>query len=248
VRAMILAAGEGRRLRPLTERVPKALVEVGGRPLVDYAIETVARSGIDDVIVNLHHLGDRIRDHLGDGSRFGVRVRYSEELRLLGSGGGIVHARAFLGDEAFVTLNADTIIEIDLRQLVAAHRANGAAATLVLRKDPRMQEYGVIALEPSGRVGAFLDHRRPGASADLEPYMYTGVQVLEPSVFDFMPAEGAFSITSVTYPAMLDAGAAVFGYPFDGRWLTVGTPEELARATDELIRRPLDSPEPRRLS
>jgi len=111
---MILAAGEGLRLRPLTETVPKALVEVGGRPLIDYALNAVRHSGVEDVVINLHHLGDRIRDHVGDGRRFGLRIAYSEERTLLGSGGGIRHARHLLGTGTFVTLNADTIIDIDL--------------------------------------------------------------------------------------------------------------------------------------
>jgi NDP-sugar pyrophosphorylase family protein len=245
---MILAAGEGRRLRPLTETVPKALVEVGGKPLIEYAVETLARCGIRDVIVNLHHLGERIRAHLGDGERWGVRLRYSEEQVLLGSGGGIVHARTLLGDERFVTLNSDTIVDVDVAEVVRAHEAARATATLVLRKDPRMEEFGVIAVERDGRIGKFLRHERPGASLPLEPYMYTGVQVLEPRVFDFMPDAGAFSITEQTYPRMLAAGERLFGVPFAGRWITVGTPAELEHARKVLEGKTLDSREGSRLS
>lgn len=231
---MILAAGEGMRLRPLTETVPKALIEVAGRPLIDYAIDTVARSGIKEVIVNLFHLGERIRAHLGDGSRFGVRVSYSEETTLLGSGGGIRHARHLLGNGTFVTLNADTIIDIDLDPVLRFHRGKQAAATMVLRKDLHMAEYGLIRLDADSRVGRFLKHDRPGAVDPLEPYMFTGVQVLEPTVFAHMPAEGAFSITEITYPRMLESGEPIFGYPFEGSWLTVGTPDELAHAQQML--------------
>lgn len=237
---MILAAGEGLRLRPLTEHTPKALVEVGGRPLIDYAVEAVARSGIEDVVVNLHHLGERIRAHLGDGRRFGVRVRYSEERVLLGSGGALRHARALLGEGTFVTLNADTIIEIDLAPVLRFHRDKGATATMVLRKDPRMADYGLIQVDGRSRVGRFLKHVRPGSTEPLEPYMFTGVQVLDPAVFAYMPSEGAFSITEITYPSMLAAGEPIFGYPFEGTWLTVGTPDELAHARRLLARRALD--------
>jgi NDP-sugar pyrophosphorylase family protein len=234
VHAMILAAGEGLRLRPLTETVPKALVAVAGRPLIEYAIETLARSGIEDIVVNLYHLGDRIREHLGDGRRFGVRLSYSVETTLLGSGGGIRHARRLFGDGTFITLNADTIIEIEIEPLLRFHRENRAAATMVLRKDPHMAQYGLIHLDGGSRVARFLKHDRPDAPDRLEPYMFTGVQVLEPVVFDYMPWKGAFSITEVTYPSMLKAGEPIFGYPFEGRWLTVGTPEELARAEQML--------------
>jgi NDP-sugar pyrophosphorylase family protein len=239
---MILAAGEGRRLRPLTERIPKALVEVGGKPLVEYAIDNLVRyGGVHDVVVNLHHLGEQIRDRLGDGSRFGLRIHYSEERTLLGSGGGIVHARELLGAGTFVTLNADTIIDIDLALVLAYHRERGAAATLVLRKDPRMAEFGLLHTDASGRIVRFLKHERPGASGPAEPFMFTGVQVLEPRVFDYMPGHGAFSITEITYPRMLHANEPLFGYPFEGPWITVGTPQELAAAEAEIKGYSLDS-------
>jgi len=232
---MILAAGRGERLRPLTDTVPKPLVRVNGRALIDYAIDSCRDAGITDVIVNLHHFGDQIRGHVGDGSAHGVHVSYSEEPALRGSGGGILQARAMLGDDTFVTLNADTIIAIDLERVIAAHRARRAAATLVLRKDPRMERFGVIRLETDDRVGVFLDTRRPGAVEPLEPFMYTGVQVLEPTVFSYMPTGSApFSITELTYPAMLRAGEPIHGYRFEGTWITVGTPEELAAAEREL--------------
>jgi len=234
MRAMILAAGEGTRLRPITETTPKALVRVASRPLIDYALATVARSGITDVVVNLHYLGHMIREHVGDGSAYGLDVRYSEENPLLGSGGGIVAARELLGESTFVTLNADTIVEADLDELVSHHQKEKAKATMLLRKDPRMEQFGLIHIDGSGRIRRFLHHEGPGADTDLDPFMFTGVQVLEPDVFDYMPAEGAFSITAVTYPEMLAAGEPLHGRAFDGRWITVGTPAELAAANSEL--------------
>lgn len=242
--AMILAAGEGTRLRPITSTIPKAMVEVGGRPLIDYALDTVRRAGLREVVINLHYLGSMIRDYIGDGSRHGLRVRFSEEDPLLDSGGGIVHAREFLGDRTFVTLNADTIIDADLREIVESHRASRATATMVLRKDPKMAEFGLIRIDSSGRIQRFLDHAAPEAPAaeELDAYMFSGVQVLEPTVFDYMPAEGAFSITRVTYPAMLAAEEPLHGFRFDGQWITVGTPEELADANVTLASK-LDSRE-----
>lgn len=231
---MILAAGRGERLRPLTDNLPKPLVRVAGRCLIDYAIDACRNAGIHDIIVNLHHFGDQIREHLGDGTSSGVTVDYSEETTLQGSGGGIREARPMLGDTTFVTLNADTIIDIDLAPVIRAHRRTGASATLVLRKDPQMEKFGLIQLEEDGRVGAFLSTRRPGAPVSLEPYMYTGVQILEPEVFDYMPETGPFSITEVTYPQMLAADRPLFGYPFTGPWITVGTPEELRSAERRL--------------
>lgn len=244
MRAMILAAGEGTRLRPITESTPKAMVEVGGRPLIDYALDTVGRAGLTEVVINLHHLGDMIREHVGDGSDRGMRVLYSEEDPLLGSGGGIVHARALLGDSTFVTLNADTIVDADLRAIAEFHRQRGAVATMVLRKDPNMAKFGLIRTDENRRIRRFLDHAGPGAPppASLDAFMYTGVQVLEPSVFRYMPPDGAFSITAVTYPDMLAAGEPLYGYPFEDRWITVGTPAELD-AADRALGAKLDSRE-----
>lgn len=248
VRGMILAAGMGTRLRPLTDRLPKALVEVAGKPLLFYAVETLAASGIREIVVNLHYYGEMIRERLGDGSRFGVDIFYSVEDPLLGSGGGILHARELLGESTFVTMNADTIIETDLRPVLAEHRRRQATATLLLRKDPRMEAFGLIRVDAEDKIGRFLDHERPGSAAELEPFMYTGVQILEPRVFSYMTEKQAFSITERTYPKMLRAGEPLYGHRFAGRWITVGTPEELADAEDELRRKALDSTEDQALS
>jgi len=241
VRGMILAAGMGTRLRPLTNHLPKALVEVAGKPLLFYAVETLAASGIREVVVNLHHYGEMIRERLGDGSQFGVSVHYSVEDPLLGSGGGILHARRLLADATFVTLNADTIVDVDLGPILAEHRRRNATATLLLRKDPRMEAFGLIQIDGKDRIGQFLAHRRPGAPKDLEAFMYTGVQILEPRIFSYMSENQAFSITEKTYPKMLAAGEPLYGRRFSGFWSTVGTAEELAAAERILRRKALDS-------
>lgn len=232
--AMILAAGRGERLRPLTDTVPKPLVVAGGRPLIDYALDCVFNAGIRRVVINLHHLGNLIREHVGDGSRFGLCVDYSEEAILQDTGGGIRDARRYLEGGTFITLNADTIVDVDLRELAEAHRRSGALATMLLHKDPRMADFGLIETESDGRVGRFLGHARPGCREPLEPWMYTGVQVLEPSTFRYLQSQGPFSITKVSYPAMLAAGENVRGKGFEGAWITVGTASELTRANEIL--------------
>ena len=231
---MILAAGRGERLRPLTDTTPKPLVVVGGRPLIEYALETVERAGIRDVVINLHHLGSQIRDHVGDGSRFGVCVHYSQEDVLQDTGGGIRDARRHLDGAPFVTMNSDTIVDVDLTELVEFHRASGGIATMLVRKDPRMEAFGLIETESDGRVGRFLGRARPGMQSPLTPWMYTGVQVLEPAVFRYLEHDGPFSITRISYPAMLDAGEKIVGRPYDGAWITVGTPAELEQAAKQV--------------
>jgi mannose-1-phosphate guanylyltransferase len=239
---MILSAGLGTRMRPLTRHKPKPMVEVGGRPLIDFALATLAAAEIRHVVINLHHLGDQIRDYLGDGRHRGMRIEYSIEAVLQGSGGGIRDARRLLGPGTFVTLNADTLVGIDLRPFLQEHRERAAAATLILRKDPEMDRFGTIGIGPNGRISRFLGHMAPSAGNPGEPYMFSGVQILEQRVFGYMEPAGPFSITEITYPRMLAAGEPLFGSIFSGPWLTVGTPEELAAAEVSLRRRALDWP------
>jgi len=236
LRAMILAAGRGERLRPITDSVPKPLLRIGGKPLIDYALACVANAGIHDVVINLHHLGAMIRDHVGDGSRYGLDVSYSVEEILQDTGGGIRDARPYLDRSTFITMNADTLVDVNLRELAEAHWGAGATATMLLRKDARMKAFGLIETAKDRRVRRFLGRGPAAADERLEPWMYAGVQVLEPRIFDYLTGQGPFSITRESYPAMLEAGEKVFGQPFEGAWITVGTPAELAEAEALLSR------------
>jgi NDP-sugar pyrophosphorylase family protein len=234
MRAMILAAGFGTRLRPFTNTVPKALVPVAGRPLIEYSLLFLQSQGVDEVVINLHHLGEKIRAALGDGSAYGLRILYSPEDPILETGGGIKKAQPLLEGETFIVLNSDTIIDLDLNAVLAIHRQNQATATLVLRPDPEAARYGVLETDASGRIRRFL-----GQPADVEeplsPYMFTGLQVLEPRVFDFMPEVKAFSTTRETYPQMLHAGEPLYGCIHTGPWMVVDDADGLIQATRAIV-------------
>jgi NDP-sugar pyrophosphorylase family protein len=223
---MILAAGFGSRLRPLTDRLPKPLIEVAGKPLIAYPLALVRAAGIRDVVVNLHHHGAALRAALGDGAAYGVSIRYSEEDPILDTGGGILHARHLLGDERFVVLNSDSIIDLDLRRLIAWHRAQGATATMVLRPDREAARYGLIEIDRAHRVRRFLG-RPAHVDEPLTALMFAGVHVFEPEVFRHM-ASGAFGVVRQTYPALLAAGCLVSGYVHDGYWRVLDTHAGLA--------------------
>ena len=233
MKAMVLAAGLGTRLRPLTNDRPKALVEVGGRPLITYNLGLLRRFGVTDVVVNLHHHGDAVRAALGDGGTLGLRIVYSPEDPLLDTGGAIKHAQALLGDEDFLVLNSDPIVDLALERLIARHREHKSAATLVLRHDPDQARYGEIEIDADERVRRFLGAPAVVREA-LTPYMFAGVHVMTPGVFRFMPAGGAFSMTHDTYPKMLAAGVALYGFPFDGFWRVIDTPADRELADREL--------------
>jgi NDP-sugar pyrophosphorylase family protein len=234
MRAMILAAGLGTRLRPLTDSVPKALVPVAGRPLVEYSLLWLRSQGIQDVVMNLHHHGEKIRAALGDGSVYGLRITYSSEDPILDTGGGIKKAQPFLDGETFLVLNCDTILDLDLSILLDTHRRNQAVATLVLRADPEARRYGIIETDRRGRVRRFLG-QPPEVNATLSPFMFTGLQILEPRVFDFMPAHKAFGTTRETYPQLLQAGEPLYGFIHSGPWMVVDDAEGMARATRAII-------------
>jgi len=231
---MVLAAGLGTRLRPLTLDRPKPLVAVAGRPLITYNLCLLRRYGVRDVIINLHHRGEVLRAALGDGSAWGLRIQYSPEDPLLETGGAIKNVEdALASEEDFLVLNGDTIIDLPLDCLIAAHRARAATATLVLRRDPAEERYGVVEIDASERIRRFLG-RPDTTTVPLTPYMFAGVHVLSRQVFRYMPERRAFSMTRETYPAMLAAGEPLYGFPFGGYWRVIDTVEDLARATADL--------------
>jgi NDP-sugar pyrophosphorylase family protein len=224
--AMILAAGFGTRLRPLTHERPKALLSVGGRPMIEYPLRMLAAAGIGHVVVNVHHLGEQIPAALGDGSRFGVRLDYSREDPILDTGGALAHARPLLGNGPFFLVNCDALLDVDLRALWETHERHGALATLVVRRHPAAARYGAIDLDAEGRIRRFLE--RPETVAEpLERRMFCGLHVISPTIFDWMPAGGVFSITRDIYARAHAGGAVLHGFRYDAFWYDLGTPAAL---------------------
>ena len=234
MRAMILAAGKGMRLRPLTDAVPKPLLEVAGRPMIAFALQLLRDAGIREVVVNLHHLGTQIRRQLGDGSAYGVRIVYSEEDPILDTGGALAAARTFLDGDTFVVLNADTFIEVRLQEVIDFHRRRGATATMVLRADSERNDR--IRIDASQRIRRIFDQPQPagGESDELSTrFMYAGVLVFEPRVFTYLPP-GVYSITRDVYPRLLAAGEPLYGYVYQGYWRVLDTPEDLSAGRHEI--------------
>jgi NDP-sugar pyrophosphorylase family protein len=234
MRAMILAAGFGTRLQPLTNTTPKALVPVAGRPLIEYGLLFLRSQGVTEVVINLHHLGEKIRAALGDGSLYGMRIVYSLEDPILESGGGIKKAQPLLDGGAFVVLNCDTILDLDLQEVLAFHQRKQAVATLVLRPDPDAAQYGVLAINDRGQIRRIRDQALAVAEP-VSPYMFTGLQILEPRVFAFMPELKPFSTTRETYPRIMHAGEALYGFVHSGPWMVVDDAAGMAQATQAIV-------------
>jgi len=238
MKAMVLAAGQGTRLRPITDRTPKALVPVAGRPMIEFALLLLRHYGIHDVIINLHHLGEQIESRLGSGRSLGLKISYSRERQLLDTGGGLLKAKTFLQDGAFIVINTDALIDVNLAALVDFHVQMNAVITLVLRPDEHADEYGSMDIDTSGRICRFLNSTSPIAPAgSLRKLMFTGVQILDPKVFEYLEEHagvGKFSTTRHTYPRMLVSGERLYGFHFDGFWQDLGTPERIQEAEQKL--------------
>lgn len=238
MKAMIFAAGLGERLRPITNHLPKALVRVAGRPMIDYPLALLRHYGIRDIVINLHHLGEQIETYLGNGAAQGLNITYSKEDELLDTGGGLLKAKQHLQGGTFVVINTDVLIDLRLREALEFHRKRRAVATLVVRPDPLADQFGSMEIDDAGGIARFLQVRRPDtAPAVKEKLMFTGVQIVEPRIFDYMPppsGQKKFGTTKDTYPRMLTSAEPLCGFRFDGFWQDLGTAQRIAEAEQSL--------------
>ncbi len=235
MKAMILAAGFGTRLRPLTESLPKPLLPVGGLPLILWNLLLLREHGIHDVMINLHYLGHMIRQQLGTGERWGMRLEYSEESEILGTGGGLKAAEAFFDGEDFITLNGDTLIDLDLTDVLTCHASTEATVTMVLREDENVEQWGVIETTDDDRVLSITGRGclKHYPSDTIHKRMFAGVHVLSPHVLRHCP-EGQGSSIIDAYITELENGSRIMGYLASGYWSDVGTPERYDQAQRDI--------------
>ncbi|MHC8323642.1 N-acetylmuramate alpha-1-phosphate uridylyltransferase MurU [Pseudomonas sp. GB2N2] len=213
MKAMILAAGKGERMRPLTLTTPKPLVRAGGVPLIEYHLKALAIAGFTEIVINHAWLGLQIEDYLGDGSQYGVRIKYSPEGEPLETGGGIFGALPLLGDDAFLVVNGDIWTDYDFSVL---HQPINGLAHLVLADNPPHHPAGDFSL---------VDGQVHDSRADTSTLTYSGIAVLHPQLFDGC-SPGAFKLAPLLRKAMADG--QVTGERLNGRWVDVGTHERLA--------------------
>ena len=235
MRALVLAAGMGERLRPLTDVTPKPMLELGGHPLIHYPLAMLRRAGIAEVAINLHHLGSLIQHGLGDGSQLGVRVTYAPEPVLLGTGGPLNGLRNFLGHDTFVIANSDTILDLDLSAMLAFHRDHGALATIALFHPANLNYYSRLEIDADQKLRRMrlLMRRDPlryddyppnldeGVAATLSGFMYCGVIVAEPAVLKLIPPKTPWSLMEGLFSPMVARAQPVFGYVHSGYFRTM---------------------------
>jgi mannose-1-phosphate guanylyltransferase len=222
MKAMILAAGFGTRLRPLTHTVPKPMVPVLNRPLLERTIELLRSANILDIVVNVHHLPEQVIAHFGDGSKFGVNLHFSREEKILGTAGGIKAVQGFLDGGAFLAINSDIIVDIDLNRVLEFHRERGSCLTLVVREDDSPKQYDPIEIQEDGRIVHFVGASSMNVPDATRRVMFTGIQVMEPEIFSRIP-EGQFcGTTRDVFPEMVQEGLPVFGYLHQDYWIDMG--------------------------
>lgn len=231
MKAMILAAGFGTRLFPLTIDRTKPAIPFLGKPLVGYVAEYVAKFGITDVVVNLHHQPQSVIDALGDGSSFGVKIDYTiEQPAILGTAGALDYARSHLNGDTFIIVNGKIITDIDISAAIDAHKRSGAIATMVLKENHKREKFTVIETE-NGCITRFGPHATPVTEAELRdieheiatPLMFTGIHVLEPEILDLIPHGVYFDTVTDIYIPMVKRGEKIAAHIAEGEWYELST-------------------------
>jgi mannose-1-phosphate guanylyltransferase len=233
MKAMILAAGKGTRVRPITYTTPKPMIPILQKPVMEFLVELLRHHGFDQIMVNVSHLAEEIENYFRDGQRFGVEIAYSFEGRIengqlvgdaIGSAGGMRRIQDFspFFDDTFVVLCGDALIDLDLTAALEWHRKKGAIATVVMKTvDPsEVSSYGVVVTDEDGRIKAFQE--KPEVEEALSNNINTGIYIFEPEVLDYIPSGCMYDIGSDLFPKLVEMGAPFYAIPMDFQWVDIG--------------------------
>lgn len=233
MKAMILAAGKGTRVRPITYTIPKPLIPILQKPVMEFLLELLRQHGFDEIMVNVSHLANEIENYFRDGQRFGVQIAYSFEGRIIdgvlvgeaiGSAGGMRRIQDFspFFDDTFVVLCGDALIDLDLSAAVKWHKAKGSIATVIMKSVPReeVSSYGIVVTDDSGRVRAFQE--KPPVEEALSTNISTGIYIFEPEVLKYIPSGENFDIGAQLFPKLVEMDAPFHGLVMDFEWVDIG--------------------------
>ena len=230
---MLLAAGLGTRLRPLTYEVPKPMVPVLGRPVMEHILQLLARHGFGEVIANLHYFPEQIQGRFADGSDWGVRLSYSHEPELLGTAGGVRNVRDHFGDETFLIISGDALTDIDLTALWQAHKAKGGIATLSLKRVEDPSQIGVVILGDDGRIQGFQE--KPDPAEALSDLGNCGIYVMEPEIFDYFPDRPFVDWAQDVFPSLLAQDVPFYGHEIAEYWNDIGSIKEFRQGNFDAL-------------
>jgi len=232
LKAVILAGGEGTRLRPLTYEMPKPMLPVVNRPFLEHTIAYLKQYQIEDIVLTVSYLPEVIQDYFGDGSNLGVRLAYAVEDSPLGTAGAVKNAECHL-DSTFVVLNGDIFTELDIADMLALHRRRGARATIALTWVDNPCAFGVVETGSEGKVKRFVE--KPSPDQVTSHWINAGIYILEPEVLEYVPPNNFYMFEKGLFPHLLELGQPVYGYSFSGYWLDMGTPEKYRQLNYDLL-------------
>ncbi len=246
MKAMILAAGRGTRVRPITNSIPKPMIPLVRKPVLESIVEHLSRYGIDEIVINTSHLATEIEDYFRDGESLGVNIAYSFEgvmrdgsicSEALGSAGGMRKVQDFSGffDETFVVLCGDALIDLDVSQVLKFHRESGSIATIALKEVPRAEvhKYGVVETDPLGRIKRFQE--KPRADEAVSNLANTGIYIFEPEIFKYIPSGTEYDIGGDLFPDLVKAGLPFFGISLPFQWLDIGSTADYWKANRTVL-------------
>ena len=221
MKAMLLAAGRGERLRPLTERTPKCMLRFCGKPLLEHWIDKLSASGIRDVVINVCHLAESVTGYFGAGGRWGVRIEYARESALLGTAGAVRRMRPVLGDARFLVIYADNQSDCGLGHILDFHATSRAVATMAVCRIDDPSSCGIVGVAEDGRITRFLE--KPTPEQTFSHYINAGIYVLEPDIFEHIPADGTPDFSRDVFPRMLRTEAPLYAFCYGGHVLKFDT-------------------------
>ncbi len=234
MKAIVLAGGFGTRLKPLTERMPKPLLPVAGRPCIDFVLRSLVSARFKEIIVATSYMSDRVMKRIGDGLEYDASILYSFEATPAGTAGAVKRVADFIED-TFVVASGDVLADVDVRQLYELHKEKGAVATMALTRVEDPTQFGIVSLDDDLRVARFQE--KPHADEIFSDLVNAGIYVLEPQVLDTIPAAEMFDFSKDVFPLLLDSGRPVYGMEVKGLWMDIGRPRDLWRASMEVVKR-----------
>src|SRR3954447_19823791 len=232
MQALVLVGGEGTRLRPLTNTIPKPVVPLAGRPFLSYMVDWLAGHGVEEIVFACGFMPDALRDVFGDGAPGGPRLRYVAEPEALGTAGAIKFSAGEL-DERFLALNGDVLTDLDLTALIRAHEKRGATATLGLYPVDDPSSYGLVRRDDGDAIAEFLEKPEDGGSDQAEAEVNAGIYMLERSLLDEIPGGRAVSIEREVFPRLV--GNGLYGLRLEGYWMDIGTPQRYLQASWDIL-------------
>jgi len=234
MKALILAAGFGTRMAPITDTIPKPLIPVVNVPVIEYNINLLKHSGVKEIFINLHHNGEKISKTIGNGKKYGLKIRYLCEKEILGTGGAIGSLKGLV-DEPFIVINSDTIFDFDFDEMINSHFCSGKKVTLgVIPSDPD-DARAVLTVDGNNRIVRMLESSVYNAVPEGNS-IFTGVHIIDPSVLEYIPEDVFVSITSYVYQRMVASGEDLNAYTINGKWWDMGTPDDYIDCNFELLK------------